>query len=428
MGPKRQGTAPRKQRADPISRSPKSTTKESSDSQGSAPLSDPYTATHVLKGDQNVVVAPMGASRLSVQRRSNRLAAASATPSQISTPQVIFSKTAPDGKKSIGWRYKVVEGDGESSTPVTSDTPDNLHGNINGPWNVDATPAGSKDRSVAPGVGRKRTATSEAPGSESRAKGPASAVDFPRDHWDEEMSDREAALLLKSPPVIHGAERDGPRSPHRQTATTSKDLRGSPKHVTSSPMKVDEHSAKGKLRAILSPSSSPISQNPLLAKKVAPIPLRPQIPNVQTTNAHWLNSHGLIPVGDNINAPGYVSGGKGIQHTYCMHYRPRLRTQLIAPVIVHIDARLTDGHPHAHAPHIPASPALHAPHMTSQTPAPHAPQSPAHHSALYNLDFPAPSPHAHHSVARTNAYDPRTFAHLRFSKHSEYLIPCVCVI
>jgi hypothetical protein len=137
-----------------------------------------------------------------------------------------------------------------------------MHGIVDGLRNVDAAPSDSLAHSEKPGVGRKRSATSDAPGSDSRAKGPlAASSDFPSDHWVEPLSENGERSLLRSP---HSTART--HSPTRDPRRT----RAAP---ASSPMKVDSPPAKGKSKVVDSPLSSPISQNPLLAKKYAPTPL-----------------------------------------------------------------------------------------------------------------------------------------------------------
>jgi hypothetical protein len=141
----------------------------------------------------------------------------------------------------------------------------------------------------------------------------ASATDFAKDHWEEPLSDNGELLLLRSPLGISGTQR---------ARTSTKDPRRAPTAPTSSLMMVDPPPLKGTSQVVVPPASSPISQNPLLAKKVARPPLVPQIPNVQS-NIHWLNSHGLVPVGESINAPGYVSGGEHIATVlYSMQFCP----------------------------------------------------------------------------------------------------------
>jgi hypothetical protein len=305
MPPRRHGTAP-KQCVEPLPRTPKSTTtKETSDSQDSVPLSDPYTATHIVDGGKHLVGAPEGASHLSIYRRSTRLAAQTTAetpaptkvPANLSIPRDILSRNSPVGKKTVGWRYDVSDG-GPSTTKGDSRTPGDLPGNVDGPRNINAAPAGPNTRKNVP-IGRKRAATSEAPGSNSRAKGPlASSRDFPDDFWVEPPSDNAENLLLRSPARITET-----RTPRLKTSEHA------PTGPTSSPMKVDLPDPKGKSKSTVTPVSSPISHNPLLVKRDAKNPLSPQIPNIQNANADWLYSHNLVPVGNNINAPGYVSGG-----------------------------------------------------------------------------------------------------------------------
>ena len=190
---------------DPRSRSSRSagaaTTPES---QGSAPLSEPYVAVPVPGA--GVVHEPEGSSHLSLQRRSSRLAA-SRDPPKLLSPHAIFSKTAPDGKRRPGWQYQV---DGESAN-VPSEAPGVSGGQFDGPRDIDVHQTGSKTRMVKSSAGRKRAATSDAPGDAFRGKSSgrvASVADFSSDHWEEPMSDDRA--LLHSPSSAINSQRSPP--------------------------------------------------------------------------------------------------------------------------------------------------------------------------------------------------------------------------
>jgi hypothetical protein len=221
-------------------------------------------------------------------------------PADLSTPHEIFSKPHPDRKKSVGWHY-LVSDSGPSGIQRISEAQGGLHGNGDGLWNINPDYDGPQAQKDRPGIGRKRAATSEALGSYTRSKGPAaSSCNFATGHWIEPLSDNAENLLLKSPtcitetiPMIHKMKNPG----------------GPSSAPTNSLMKVDLPLVKGKSRVTITPALSSISQNPLLAKKPAPKPLNPQISNIQNPNAQWLESHRLIPMGNNMDAPGYSCGG-----------------------------------------------------------------------------------------------------------------------
>jgi hypothetical protein len=155
------------------------TTKASSFSgMDSAPLSDPYVAVHLptddRKGATDVVKEPEGSAQLSVPipRRSTRLRAAAPDPPQLLNPHKIFSKTAPNSKRKPGWQYEIeASGDSGTSAPGNPDELKGPPGYADGSRDIVELQAGSKVRMDGTGVGRKRAATSDAPGADSRGKG-----------------------------------------------------------------------------------------------------------------------------------------------------------------------------------------------------------------------------------------------------------------
>jgi hypothetical protein len=271
------------------------TTKPSSISgMDSAPLSDPYVAVHLPTDDRKgaVVKEPEGSAQFSVPlpRRSTRLRAAPPDPPQLLNPHKIFSKTAPDGKRKPGWQYEI-EASGNSGTPAPEkpDVSKGPPGYADGSRDIVELQAGSKVRMDGTGVGRKRAATSDAPGADSRGKGKgidrlASSKDFPSHHWEEEVS-----VDLDNtdwPPLGTPKNHTSPGSP----------MKTSPAKHDDSPM-ATEVSGKGKTGTAITPTSSPISRNPLLAK----IPRFNHAPN-----AAWLHAQGLIPASSGLLAPGYI--------------------------------------------------------------------------------------------------------------------------
>jgi hypothetical protein len=283
MGGRSRGRALGIQCANPRLPTPEpANTKESSDSQDSAPLSDPHKVTHIVDGTQRMVKAPEGALHLSIQCCSTRLAAHMTVeppdPAKLlnlSTPCDIFSRTSPIGKKSVGWRYAAAY-DGGDGMQGSLRAPGNPHGNVDGLRNINTTLADPQTQKNKPSIGRKCAATSEPPGSNSHMKGPtASSGDFPDDHWIEPMSDNTENFLLKSPARITGTQ---------HTRSESKASKVPPTAPTSSPMKVDPCPMKGKPGAAVTPISSPVSLNPLLAKKSTVHPLSPGFPNAQDPN------------------------------------------------------------------------------------------------------------------------------------------------
>jgi hypothetical protein len=214
----------------------------SPESQNSAPLSDPYIAVPVPGAA--IVHEPEGSSRLSLQRHSSRLTA-SPEPPKLLSPHAIFSKTAPDGTWKPGWQYLV---DGESA-----DVPSEMPGvsgsqfeSVDAPGALDVHQTGSKTHMVNPSAGRKRSATSDAPGDAFQGKASnyvASVADFPSDHWVEPTSDDRS--LLHSPPSAVNSKRstapssNAPNPSHSLTSPMkSSPAKGSPTKVPPSPMKV----------------------------------------------------------------------------------------------------------------------------------------------------------------------------------------------
>jgi hypothetical protein len=170
----------------------------------------------------------------------------------------MFSKTAPNGKCKPGWQYEIeVAGDSGTSAPGIPDESKGPPGDADGSRDIVELQVSSKVHMDGTGVGRKCTATSDAPGADSRGKGKgvdrlASSKDFPSHHWEEEVS-------------VYLYNNDWPPlgMPKRDDAAPSSPMKMSPVKGDTSPMAF-EVPERGK--TVIMPTSSPISQNPLLAK------------------------------------------------------------------------------------------------------------------------------------------------------------------
>jgi hypothetical protein len=266
------------------------TTTNSTDSgHGSAPLSDPFVAT-TMAGESrpdsiNRVVAPEGSAHLHVHR-SVRVASSRARSSQPSTMHPAgweIVDAPPGGKRKAGYAYlQPVAEEAEQSTSSVVPV-----GNGGGSRDITHPQLGSTlAGSVLPG--RKRSASSAAPGSGRRGPAPrtpqrlASAADFSPSHFEEPNSD----VQMPSP-----HQRSHPPSPMAPVSV----VRGHPD---------GPHSSR-----FGSSSSSPISQNPLLRSVVnTPSPSRrhPQSFRTQDGDAAWAAAEGLLPIDRDFHAPGFV--------------------------------------------------------------------------------------------------------------------------
>ena len=250
------------------------TTAASTDSgQGSGPLSDPYVAIAVpgnsKRGTSRRIMAPEGSSQLSI-RRSMRVASSrerSTQPAAPSRSEQTIVEAPPGKKRAVGYVYEVLPAVAEHS--VGSGGPS---GNAGGSRDT-ATPQVVSVASPTSVAGRKRTATSDAPGSNRNGPGPsglASAADFSPTHFEEPMSD---GLL---PPA---------------DAAQQNQLLGSP---------------------MASPYSTPISRNPLLrtagsAHASSPFNQRSPVLRTRDGDAAWAAAEGLISIPEGLNAEGSAS-------------------------------------------------------------------------------------------------------------------------
>ena len=268
------------------------TTTSSTDSgQGSEPLSDAFVAVAAervpSRDSSSRVAAPEGAAQFFV-RRSLRVASSRSGSVQASAsmPVIEVVDAPPGGKRKIGYAYQVLEPVAEEVGHATRTS--GSVGNVgslrdaNAPQLVLTT--GTKTM-----AGRKRSATSAAPGSGRRGPNSgwlASAADFSPNHFEEPASngpvpplDSHRRSLPPSPMALD------PEAPARSDAP--------------------HHSA--------TPLSSPLSQNPLLQRDApmvlqtpSPARRRPQSFRTQDSNAAWAAAEGLLPVHDRFDAPGYV--------------------------------------------------------------------------------------------------------------------------
>jgi hypothetical protein len=186
-----------------------------------------------------------------------------------------------------GYQYEVYDGD-DSGLPNPPVPPKDPGLSVGGSRDADAHQIGPRQPPEDPSSRRKRAATSEPPGSDSRSKGPAavaSRADFPEDHWAEPQSD-----VIPPTPIAHVS------SPTPIAHVSSPTHRADGPGLVSSPMKTDSPVNKGKAKAIQdgsSPiSSSPISQNALLRARHA--------------DNSWLKKQGLHGPGDDFHPPNFV--------------------------------------------------------------------------------------------------------------------------
>ena len=261
--------------------------------------------------------APHGVGQLEI-RRSARLISIPRNASQLKATQPTFVKAPRGTKPSTGYVYQVLS----ASTEKLEDHEDRPDGPVgereipDGHKDVEKTQANHRDQRGG-SKGRKRAATSEAPGSSRRLQNPihlASASDFPPDHWAEPTSDG----LLGVPPIVH--------DPHP---------------LPESPIQIDPPTPTRSKRAVDdNPESSPIARNPLLQRD-------PQTPNrspgrrqfitsrTRDADVAWAMADGPLPIDENFRAPGFVPslavGGitynvtspKERNHKHATHTPPR---------------------------------------------------------------------------------------------------------
>jgi hypothetical protein len=370
------------------------TTTSSLDSgQGSASLSDAFVAVPTATGR---VAAPEGVSRLSV-RRSSRVASSRsrslqagtpnvAGPSNTSAPNIQVVDALPGGKRRTGYAYQVLSSVAEETR--NSHTPDGPSGNASGPRDT-ATP---RTDILA---GRKRAATSAASGSERRApftRPMASAADFSPTHFDEPMSDDRVPALPRIPSP------QGPIDP-------------------SSPART--------------PSSSPISQNPLVRRSSdmvihTPSPRRRSTSfRTQDGNAAWAAAEGLLPITEGFTAPGYVPAQVVGGITYSVHSprrhqlaasRPDVGRQLFRDYLKNGTFPQVPG-PQPY-PHISKNTVY--PQVPATQPNTHISTDMAHPQVLAKTVHPqVPASHIHPQVSASYIHPPVSTANMRQQLHTE---------
>jgi hypothetical protein len=249
----------------------------SSSGSGFTSLSDPLVVTAADKAtpsSRRRVKAPVGSATMEI-RRSSRVAKARSRPLLL---------------------------------PVVEEEPGQLRpplvplGNT-GDFRDTPNPQMGSSASRTGQVGRKRSASSAAPGSAHRTRNPyipASAADFSPDHFEEPNSDNLALLA--------------PHESHQ------------PDHAPTSPMKVDSTSTVVIRQSDTSPVSSTLSRNPLLATPAArvrpPSSRKQPSATVRTRDSNTAQAamEGFFPIGEGFQAPGYAPVG-GV--TYQLH-SPRM--------------------------------------------------------------------------------------------------------
>ena len=280
---------------------------------GSEPLSDAFVAV-AAGGRSNKdsvarVEAPRSSDRLFI-RRSTRVASSRAHSTQASTSHPSATSreivdALPGGKRKAGYAYEVLEPVAEEPGPTIR--PVMPAGNASSFWDMASPQLG---RSAS----RKRSATSAAP---SIGRGPtskrlASAADFSPAHFEEPVSDGPVPPL--SAPHLSVRQHSNLPSTSMQVLEVPQDAGGSCNLVT--------------------PVSSPISQNPLLRRGPG-TPMDVQMPSpqridfrTQDSNAAWAAAEGLFPIPEGFVAPGYVPANVvgGINYIVRSPRSPRART------------------------------------------------------------------------------------------------------
>jgi hypothetical protein len=282
-------------------RQPRSrTTADSSESgQGSGALSDPYVAVGVEEGMRKTkgqrVKAPEGSARLDV-RRSTRVASSRAKSVQASTSGPTLIKAPPGVRPSAGYQYEVllpVEEQGEKAPGLLGE-PEDMSGKVVDSRDFTTIQAGSKALPVAK-VGRKRAATSEAPGASERTQIPhplASAADFSPTHFDEPQSGGlpdawQDEMAMKEQAAEQWVTGVGGKLP--------------------SPMSVEPRALtwaeKGKGKAAVTPASSPVVKNPFRHQSTQ------GVYRTRDADAAWSAAQGRVPPEDEYRPAGYTPVG-----------------------------------------------------------------------------------------------------------------------
>jgi hypothetical protein len=268
--------------------------------QGSEPLSDAFVAVPVPRRSKKAssmrVEAPEGSSMMLV-RRSTRVASAMAKSVMADTagyPAPIIIRVPPALGRTTKGAPLLLPSVAEESPGV----PLGLLGNAGG---LRDTSAPRVDLSAGASMlaGRKRSASSAAPGYMRRPKLPhiASAADFSPTHFDEPQSDglmppHVASAAVFSPTHFDDPRSDAPNYTSRPASPTGTGLLA--------------------VKPAATPMSSPLSQNPLLQRDSpmvfsTPSPSRRRSASFRTRDSHaaWEAAEGLLPIREGFTAPGY---------------------------------------------------------------------------------------------------------------------------
>jgi hypothetical protein len=226
------------------------------------------------------------------------MTSARAVSAKASTSRLTLIKAPPGVRPSVGYQYEVLppaEEQGDKA-PELLDEPEDVSGKAAGSRDSAVIQAGSKVLQAAK-VGRKRAATSEAPGASERTltRIPpplASAADFSPTHFDEPQS---GGLL--------DAWHDGTGTNTQAAEQWATGVGGK----LPSPMAVEPRALtraeKGKGKAAATPGSSPVVKNPFRHQSTQ------DVYHTRNADAAWSVAQGLVPAGDEHHPAGYTPVG-----------------------------------------------------------------------------------------------------------------------
>jgi hypothetical protein len=215
-----------------------------------------------------------------------------------STSRPTLIKAPPGVKPSVGYQYEVlllVEEQGDKAPELLGE-PEDVSGKAVGSWDSAIIQAGSKVLQVAK-VGRKRAATSEAPGASEHTLTQippplASAEDFSPSHFDKPQS---GGLL--------DVWQDGVGT---NTEAVEQWVTGVGRKLPL-PMAVEPRALtwaqKGKGKVAATPGSSPVVENPFRRQSTQ------DIYHTRNADAAWSIAQGLVPAGDKHQPAGYTPVG-----------------------------------------------------------------------------------------------------------------------
>ena len=253
------------------------TANNSTDSQGSGPLSDPFVAVAagpvLTKGSRRRVKAPAGSSQMEVRRSGRTIPPKKFKPALVtkqSTSTQGTTDSLPDGEHQPSNTLQVlpVVGEGNEEDVQSAGSAEKARG-----LRDTDIPQPNVPNVHRPLTGRKRSASSAILSPGRRDPTPrmlASAADFSPTHFEEPLSDNGL------PP---------PLSPTRESRTPL------PRQPYQSPMHVDV--------PVTTPASSPVSQNPLFQKPRS-------VFRTRDSGAAWNVAEGMLPISEGFTAPGFV--------------------------------------------------------------------------------------------------------------------------